>query len=42
MCRAFKDTASTYAYQAVTQSDGHYLDYSDGYTEPGALNMPPI
>jgi hypothetical protein len=24
-------------YHVVTQSDGCYLDYSDGLTEPGAL-----
>jgi hypothetical protein len=24
-------------YHVVTQSDGCYLDYSDGYSEPGAL-----
>ena len=24
-------------YHVVTQSDGSYLDYSDGLTEPGAL-----
>ena len=24
-------------YHVVTQSDGRYLDYSDGLTEPGAL-----
>jgi hypothetical protein len=24
-------------YHVVSLSDGHYLDYSDGYTEPGAL-----
>jgi hypothetical protein len=29
-------------YHVVTQSAGHCLDYSDGNTEPGALDMPPI